>query len=124
MEIEAARVRALKQQSNPETVETTEEDQEVTISKKKGDVVCSAVNTSCKNDMEKIVVGFFEQLIPDNTYITDLEETFITKGIIANHIDESQYKDITDEEAEIILARIRGNEEDNEEDNDNDKKEN
>ena len=82
--------------------------------------MCLAVNTSYKDDMEKIVVGFFKQLIPDNTYITDLEETFITEGIIANHIDESQYKDITDEEAEIILARIRGNEEDSE----NDKKEN
>ena len=75
--------------------------------------MCSAVNTSYKDDMEKIVVGFFEQLIPDNTYITDLEETFITKGIIANHIDESQYKDITDDEAEIILARFKEDTEDN-----------
>lgn len=68
--------------------------------------------------MQKIFYEHYEELIPENHYITDLEESGIFERLCAKHIDESQYKDITDEEAEIIIEKL------NKEENENGKEEN
>lgn len=75
--------------------------------------------------MQKIVYEKHEELIPENTYLTDLEESDVYTLICAKHIDESLYKDITDEEAEIIIKRNTPEDEEiNEEVEDNGKEEN
>ena len=63
--------------------------------------------------MQKIIYEKHEELIPANNYLTDLEETFVCKGLSAKHIDENMYKDITDEEAEAIMEKINKEAEDN-----------
>lgn len=55
--------------------------------------------------MQKIIHEYFEELIPEYTYIIDINENELYMGLCAKHIDESQYKDITDEEAEAILNK-------------------
>ena len=55
--------------------------------------------------MQKITYENHEELLPDNNYLTDLEESDAYTLICAKHIDETQYKDITDEEAERIINR-------------------
>lgn len=56
--------------------------------------------------MQKIIYEHYEELIPENHYITDLEESGIFERLCAKHIDESQYKDITDEEAKAIIEKL------------------
>lgn len=62
--------------------------------------------------MQKIIYEHYEELIPKNHYITDLEESGVFERLCAKHIDETQYKDITDEEAEAIIEKINKEAED------------
>ncbi len=55
--------------------------------------------------MDTIDNGTYIELIPKNTYLTDLEETDVYKRICGKNINPDDYKDITDEEAEIIIKR-------------------
>lgn len=55
--------------------------------------------------MDTINNGIYIELIPKNTYLTDLEETDVYKRICGKNINPDGYKDITDEEAEIIIKR-------------------
>lgn len=55
--------------------------------------------------MDTINNGTYIELIPKNTYLTDLEETDVYKRICGKNINPDDYKDITDEEAEIIIKR-------------------
>lgn len=45
------------------------------------------------------------ELIPSENYISDLVETEAYKGLCGKNINPDDYKDITDEEAEIIIKR-------------------
>ena len=58
--------------------------------------------------MDTIDNGTYIELIPKNTYLTDLEETDVYKRICGKNINPDDYKDITDEEAEIIIKRNEG----------------
>lgn len=62
--------------------------------------------------MTKIKHRNHEELIPADVYISDIEETFVCKGLSAKEIDETQYKDITEEEAQKILEKINKENED------------
>lgn len=62
--------------------------------------------------MTKIKHRNHEELIPADIYISDIEETFVCKGLSAKEIDETQYKDITEEEAIEILEKINKENED------------
>lgn len=55
--------------------------------------------------MDTVNNGIYIELIPKNTYLTDLEETDVYKRICGKNINPDDYKDITDEEAEIIIKR-------------------
>ena len=55
--------------------------------------------------MDTIDNGTYIELIPKNTYLTDLEETDVYKRICGKNINPDDYKDITDEKAEIIIKR-------------------
>lgn len=59
--------------------------------------------------MDIVNNGIYLELIPKNTYLTDLEETDVYKRICGKNINPDNYKDITDEEAEIIIKRNEGN---------------
>ena len=61
--------------------------------------------------MKKIVHENYEELIPEDNYIADIEESFVCEGLCAKHIDESQYKDVTDDEAIEIMKKIQEDEE-------------
>lgn len=56
--------------------------------------------------MSKKIHEHFEEILPKYTYITNLEETELYTGLCAKHLDETQFKDVTDEEAEEIRKRI------------------
>lgn len=68
--------------------------------------------------MKKIIYEKYEELIPEDNYISDIEETFVCEGLCAKHIDESQYKDVSDDKAIEIMEKI------NKEENENGKEEN
>lgn len=55
--------------------------------------------------MDTVNNGIYIELIPKNTYLTDFEETDVYKRICGKNINPDDYKDITDEEAEIIIKR-------------------
>lgn len=55
--------------------------------------------------MTKMVYEHHEELIPDDKYISDLDETFVCEGLSATHIDETQYKDISAEKAQEIINK-------------------
>lgn len=55
--------------------------------------------------MDIVNNGIYLELIPKNTYLTDLEETDVYKRICGKNINPDDYKDITDEEAVIIIKR-------------------
>lgn len=59
--------------------------------------------------MDTVNNGTYIELIPKNIYLTDLEETDVYKRICGKNINPDDYKDITDEEAEIIIKRNEGN---------------
>lgn len=62
------------------------------------------------------------ELIPENNYIANLEETDVYKGICGKNINPDDYKDISDEKAEEIFKKQQEEEieeEDIEEDIDN-----
>ena len=61
--------------------------------------------------MTKIKHRNHEELIPADIYISDIEETFVCKGLSAKIIDETQYKDITEEEAIEIMSKLDEEEE-------------
>lgn len=63
--------------------------------------------------MVKIQYEHYEELLPAENYLADIEETCVFEKLCAKHIDETQYKDITDEEAEIIKNKINKEVEDN-----------
>lgn len=46
------------------------------------------------------------ELIPAESYISDLAETEAYKGLCGKNINPDSYKDITDEEAEEIKKRL------------------
>lgn len=48
----------------------------------------------------------FTELIPENKYITNIEETEICEGICGKNLNPADYKDITDEQAQEILNRL------------------
>jgi hypothetical protein len=48
----------------------------------------------------------FTELIPENKYITNIEETEIMEGICGKDLNPADYKDITDEQAQEILNRL------------------
>ena len=56
--------------------------------------------------MTKIKHEKHEELIPTDKYISDLDETFVCEGLSAKTIDETQYKDVTEEEAQKIIEKI------------------
>jgi len=58
--------------------------------------------------MQVINYGDYIEIIPENTYLTDLEETELFEGICGK-VNPANYKDITDEKAEIIIKRNEGN---------------
>lgn len=47
-----------------------------------------------------------QKLTPKNNYLSNLDETQLFEFVIGDEIDKTQYKDITDEEAEIIKNKI------------------
>lgn len=55
--------------------------------------------------MQVIYYEHYVKIIPENHYITDLEESDIMEGVCGN-VDPANYKDITDEEAEEIRRRL------------------
>lgn len=55
--------------------------------------------------MQVIDYGDYIEIIPENTYLTDLDETDLFEGICGK-INPANYKDITDEEAEEIRKRL------------------
>ncbi len=55
--------------------------------------------------MDTVDNGFYIELIPKNTYLTNLEETEIYKRLCGKNINPDDYKDITDEKAEEILRK-------------------
>ena len=61
--------------------------------------------------MTKIKHRNHEELLPADIYISDIEETFVCKGLSAKEIDETQYKDITEEEAIEIMSKLDEEEE-------------
>ena len=61
--------------------------------------------------MTKIKHRNHEELIPADIYISDIEETFVCKGLSAKEIDETQYKDITEEKAIEIMSKLDEEEE-------------
>ena len=63
--------------------------------------------------MKKIVYEKYEELIPEDNYIADIEETFVCEGLCAKYIDESLYKDVSDEKAIEIMEKINKEAEDN-----------
>lgn len=48
----------------------------------------------------------FTELIPENKYITNIEETDVMEGICGKNLNPADYKDISDEEAEKLLNRL------------------
>lgn len=48
----------------------------------------------------------FTELIPENKYITNIEETEICEGICGKNLNPADYKDITGEQAQEILNRL------------------
>lgn len=59
--------------------------------------------------MKAIYHEKYIELIPAENYISDLAETEAYKGLCGKNINPDDYKDITDEEAEIIIKRNEGN---------------
>lgn len=56
--------------------------------------------------MKVITNEKFTELIPENKYITNIEETEICEGLCGKNINPADYKDISDEEAEKLLNRL------------------
>ena len=48
----------------------------------------------------------FIELIPENKYITDLNENNVFEGICGKNINPDDYKDISDARAQEILKRL------------------
>jgi hypothetical protein len=49
--------------------------------------------------------GTYLELIPENAYLTDLNETVFFERICGKNINPDDYKDISDEEAEEIFKK-------------------
>ena len=56
--------------------------------------------------MSVIYHNNYIEIVPENNYITDLDETAVFEGICGKNLNVDSYKDITDEEAEEILKRL------------------
>jgi len=54
--------------------------------------------------MQVINYGDYIEIIPENTYLTDLEETELFEGICGK-VNPADYKDISDEKAEEIFKK-------------------
>lgn len=63
--------------------------------------------------MIKIQYEHYEELLPAENYIADINEENVFEKLCAKHIDELQYKDVTDEEAEMIMNKQNQEVEDN-----------
>lgn len=63
--------------------------------------------------MVKIQYEHYQELLPAENYIADIEEENVFEKLCAKYIDETQYKDISDEKAEEIINKQNQEVEDN-----------